>query len=196
MPKLSSAVTVIVIAVPAVAVKGAATTNLEMAAGLTVIAPVVPVTVPVPDAAVSIAVTVWLPAVFNVTEKLPAPFVSVTFAGSAAWLSVLVKRTVPAYPVTVFPDESCAVTDTLVAVPAVAVEGDVTTSLEAAPALTVIVPEVPLSVPSVTETVALPTVFSVTWKVPVPPVPVPPVSAELPGSTAAVSVLVIVTVPA
>jgi hypothetical protein len=40
---------------------------------------------------VSVAVIVWAPAVFNVAEKFPTPFVSVEFAGSTAWPSVLVK---------------------------------------------------------------------------------------------------------
>ena len=36
---------------------------------------------------VSVAVTVWLPAVFRVTLKLPAPLVRVELAGSTAWES-------------------------------------------------------------------------------------------------------------
>jgi hypothetical protein len=44
--------------------------------------------------ATSVAVMVWLPAVWNVTEKL-APFVNCEFDGSTAWPSVLVKVTVP-----------------------------------------------------------------------------------------------------
>ena len=44
---------------------------------------------------VSVAVTVWLPVVFSVAEKVPVPFVSAEFAGRTAWLSVLVKCTVP-----------------------------------------------------------------------------------------------------
>jgi hypothetical protein len=47
----------------------------------------------VPDipVAVSVAVTVCAPAVFNVTENVPVPSVNVEFAGSTAWLSLLVK---------------------------------------------------------------------------------------------------------
>jgi hypothetical protein len=45
--------------------------------------------------AVSVVVTVWLPAVSSVAEKLEVPAVIVEFAGSMAWLSVLVKWTVP-----------------------------------------------------------------------------------------------------
>jgi hypothetical protein len=54
------------------------------------------VEVPVIEAvAVSVAVTVWVPAVFNVPEKVPVPFVKLEFAGSTAWPSVLVKLTIP-----------------------------------------------------------------------------------------------------
>ena len=45
--------------------------------------------------ALSVAVIVWLPAVFNVAPKLPVPFVSVLLAGRVAAPSVLVKWTVP-----------------------------------------------------------------------------------------------------
>jgi hypothetical protein len=52
--------------------------------------------VPVIEAfAMSVAVMVRLPAVFKVALNLPVPFASVEFAGSAAAVSVLVKRTVP-----------------------------------------------------------------------------------------------------
>jgi hypothetical protein len=44
---------------------------------------------------VSVAVMVWAAAVFSVTEKVPAPFVSIELAGIAAWASLLVKCTVP-----------------------------------------------------------------------------------------------------
>ncbi len=54
------------------------------------------VAVPVMEAVtVSVAAMVWLPTVFSVAEKVPAPFVSVELAGSTAWLSVLEKCTVP-----------------------------------------------------------------------------------------------------
>src|SRR5258708_33908158 len=43
----------------------------------------------------SVAVMVWPPIVFSVAEKVAVPFVSVELAGRAAWLSVLVKCTVP-----------------------------------------------------------------------------------------------------
>ena len=45
--------------------------------------------------AASEAVIVCAPAVSNVAEKFPTPFVSVELAGSTAWPSVLVKCTVP-----------------------------------------------------------------------------------------------------
>ena len=47
--------------------------------------------------ATSVAVMVWLPAVWNVTEKLalPVPFANCELDGSTAWPSVLVKLSVP-----------------------------------------------------------------------------------------------------
>jgi hypothetical protein len=59
------------------------------APGFTVIVPDVPVIVP------DVPVIVWLPAVFRVAVNVPVPFVSVEFAGSVAWLSLLVNCTVP-----------------------------------------------------------------------------------------------------
>jgi len=44
---------------------------------------------------VSVAVTVWLPAVLNVTGNVPVPLESAVFAGNVACVSVLVKCTVP-----------------------------------------------------------------------------------------------------
>ena len=53
--------------------------------------------VPVIDmVTVSVAVIVWLPAVFNVALKLPTPLLNVLLAGRTALPSVLVKWTVPA----------------------------------------------------------------------------------------------------
>jgi hypothetical protein len=52
----------------------------------------VPVTVAV---TVSVAAMVSLPMVFSVAEKVPMPFASIWLKGSAAWLSVLEKWTVP-----------------------------------------------------------------------------------------------------
>jgi hypothetical protein len=39
----------------------------------------------------SVALMVWLPAVFKVAENVPVPFVSTASAGSEAAASVLVK---------------------------------------------------------------------------------------------------------
>jgi hypothetical protein len=53
--------------------------------------------VPAIDAVtISVAVTVWLPAVFKVAENVPAPLVNTEFAGNTAAPSLLVKCTVPA----------------------------------------------------------------------------------------------------
>ena len=62
------------------------------AAGLTVTAPLLPVAKLL---AVSVAVIVWLPAVFNVALNVPTPPVNVALAGRAAAASLLVKCTVP-----------------------------------------------------------------------------------------------------
>ncbi len=77
-------------------------------------------------AAVSVALMARLPAVLSVAKNVPAPLVSVALAGKVAALSLLVKRTVPAYPVAVLLNWSSAVTVKLIAVPAVAVAGAVT----------------------------------------------------------------------
>ena len=45
--------------------------------------------------AVSVAVIVWLPAVFSVTLNVPTPPVNVVLAGSDCRASLLVKWTVP-----------------------------------------------------------------------------------------------------
>ncbi len=84
--------TEILIAVPAVAELGAETKSWVAEAGLTVTVPVVAVS---DEVTVSVAVMVWLPAVFSVAWKLPTPLVRVELAGSAAAASVLVKCTVP-----------------------------------------------------------------------------------------------------
>ena len=88
----SSAVTVRLKALPAVAVAGALIVKCVAVAALTVIVPVVPVMEVV---TVSVAVRVWLPAVFKVALKVPAPLVSVLLPGRLAWPSVLVNYTVP-----------------------------------------------------------------------------------------------------
>ena len=62
------------------------------AAGLTLTAPLLPV---IELAAASVAVIVWLPAVFSVTLNVPTPLVSVALAGKTAAGSLLVNWTVP-----------------------------------------------------------------------------------------------------
>ena len=79
-------------AVPAVALDGALTVKCVAAAALTAMLFDVPV---IEDVNVSVAVIVWLPAVFNVAEKVPVPLVSVEFAGRTDCPSLLVKCTVP-----------------------------------------------------------------------------------------------------
>ena len=69
----------------------------------------------------------------SVAEKVPTPFVSVEFAGNTAAPSLLVKCTVPVYPVAVAFVAVSAVTVKLNAVPAVAVVGAVTEKCVAAP---------------------------------------------------------------
>ena len=76
----SWAVTVKLNAVPAVRSAGALTAKCVAAAALTAIVLLVPV---IELVAVSVAVIVWLPAVFSVALKVPAPLVSVR--SPAAW---------------------------------------------------------------------------------------------------------------
>jgi len=87
----SSATTVKSKVLPATIAPGAATTKCDAAAPLTVMGLLVPVTV----LAASVAVTVWLPAVSKVALKVPTPLARVASAGSTAWLSLLLKWTVP-----------------------------------------------------------------------------------------------------
>src|SRR5215475_1968748 len=186
----SRAVTMMLNGAPAVAELGAEISRCVAVTGPTVIGLDVPLIV---EVTVSVAVTVWLPAVFNVAWNTPPPLVSVEFTGSAAAASVLVKCTVPAYPVTRLLNWSNAVTLTLTAVPAGVDGGAVTTKCVAVVELTVIAFEVPVIVAvtvSVPVIVWLPTVFNVAWND-----PTPFVSVEFAGNTAAVSVLVKCTVP-
>ncbi len=88
----SSAVTVKLRAVPAVAVAGAVMEKWDAAPPPTLIESEVPAMEAVTE---SVAVMVWPPIVFSVAEKVAVPFVRVELAGSVAWLSVLVKCTVP-----------------------------------------------------------------------------------------------------
>ena len=77
---------------PAVVEAGALTPKCVAAAGLT------PIGLPVPVMLlllVSVAVSVWFPAVLSVAVKVPTPLLSVLLPGRAAWPSLLVKWTVP-----------------------------------------------------------------------------------------------------
>jgi hypothetical protein len=132
----------------------------------------VPVIEPV---TVSVAVIDWLPTVFSVAENVPAPLANVELAGKIAAPSLLVKWTVPAYPVDALLNASSAVTVKLNAAPAVC--GDVadTVKCAAAPAFTVMVavPVMEAVTVSVAATVWLPAVTSVTlnvWTPASPPV--------------------------
>jgi hypothetical protein len=92
----SSAVTVIEMGVPAVAVAGAVTEKCvagPAGAPLTLIGPEVPV---IEAVTVSVAVIVRLPTVFSVAEKVPTPLTRVLLGGSTAAPSLEVKWTVPA----------------------------------------------------------------------------------------------------
>jgi hypothetical protein len=89
----SNAVTVTLKAVPAVSGVAAVTLKCVAVPVLTTIAPEVPV---IDEVTVSVAVMVWLPAVFSVAVNVLVPLVSVLFAGSVAAPSLLVKCTVPA----------------------------------------------------------------------------------------------------
>jgi hypothetical protein len=152
-------------------------------ASVTAIALLVPVML---EVIVSVAVMVRLPAVLSVALNVPAPLVSVASAGRLAAPSLLVKWTVPAYPVAVFPAASSAVTVTLNGNPVSDEDGAVTVKWVAAPGATAIAPLVPVMLDvtvSVAVIVLLPAVLSVAEKVPTPLVRV-----ASDGSTAAPSV--------
>src|SRR3974390_3348712 len=145
------------------------------------------------DVTVSVAVIVWLPAVFKVALKVPTPLVRVAFAGRTAAPSLDVKCTVPVYPVAVLFEASSAVTVNGNAEPAVAVAGALTEKCVAAPADTAIAAELPVIddvAVSVAVIVWLPAVFNVAVKVPTPLVRV-----AFAGRTAAPSLDVKCTVP-
>ena len=82
LPNASNAVTVKLKAVPAVAVVGAPTLKGVAAAAATEIELLVPV---IDEVLVSVAVMVWLPAVFKVAKKEPTPLVR-GGVGGASWL--------------------------------------------------------------------------------------------------------------
>src|SRR6516225_3879488 len=108
--------------------------NTESVAAFTVIPPWVPVIV---DVTVSVAVIDCVPTVLRVALKEPVPLVSVESAGRVAWPSLLVKCTVPEYPVAVLPKESLTVTVKEPLVPEVIGEGKpLTTKVLAAAGVT------------------------------------------------------------
>jgi hypothetical protein len=73
-----------------VAVGGA--TVMDCKTAVTTIGPEVPVIV---EVTVSVAVIVWLPVVFRVTENVPVPLPKPVLGGKTACPSVLVKCSVP-----------------------------------------------------------------------------------------------------
>ena len=88
----SSAVTVKLKAVPAVAVAGAETVKCVAGPALTAMLDEVPVMEEVNE---SVAEIVWPLAVLSVTGNVPVPLVKVEFGGNVTVPSVLVKWTVP-----------------------------------------------------------------------------------------------------
>jgi hypothetical protein len=163
----SSAVTVKVKPLPAVAVPGAVTRKCVAAAALTVMGPLVPVTV------VWLAVMVRLPAVVNVALKVATPLVKGLAAGSTvlAPVSVLEKVTLPVKPVAVLLNRSSATTVKVKLLPATVAAGALTIKCDAAAALTAIAllaPVMLLVVLSVAVSVWLPAVVKVTLNVPTP----------------------------
>lgn len=84
--------TVKVKGLPAAALEGAPITNCEAAAADTVTAPLVPLSELL---AVSVAVTVWLPAVMKVIVNVAVPLIRWALAGRTAAGSVLLNWTVP-----------------------------------------------------------------------------------------------------
>ena len=98
-----------------------------------------PATVIVPDTpvidavTVSVAAIVCIPAVFNTAGSVITPFNSAEFPGNTAFPSVLVKCTVPVYPVAVVFVAVERRHRDIKRVPAVAVAGAVTEKCVAAP---------------------------------------------------------------
>ena len=93
LPKLSAALTVAMKAKFVVTAGGALKEMRVGVPGLTVIPPDVPVT---EAFTVSVTVMVWLPAVLRAIEKTAVPLGSFESVGRVAWLSELVKCTLPA----------------------------------------------------------------------------------------------------
>jgi hypothetical protein len=93
----------VVVAGAVVVVAGAEVVDVDVGGAVVDVVVAVPaltmtvLLVPVIDeVAVSVAVIVWFPAVFNVAENVPVPFVNVESAGNTAAPSLAVKCTVPA----------------------------------------------------------------------------------------------------
>jgi hypothetical protein len=120
--------------------------------------------------AVSVAVSVWLPAVFKVALKLPTPALRVVFIGTKAVASVVLKWTVPVYAVAVLPNESRAVTVKAPLFPATLEGRAMTAKWVAASGLTwmAAVPATEAIKASLMVSVSLPAVCSVAVKVPTP----------------------------
>ena len=142
---------------------------------------------------VAVIVCVPLPTVSSAAEKVPVPLVRVESAGSFAWLSVLVKCTVPVYPTEVLFAASNALTVSGNVFRVWVALGPVTPMCVAAFVTTLIGLDVPFSeavTVSLAVIVCMPSVLSVDWKL-----PVPLVSIEFAGNVACASLLVKCTVP-
>src|SRR5438552_37462 len=158
---------------------------------------------------ISLAVTVELPAVLSVRLKVCVPFTRVVLAGKVALLSEALIPTVSVTVLTAFQLASTALTVTVKALPAacaagvpvfpMALPGAAVSpgaricSLVNGPELTIteglVLAVIPVCVTSEAATVALPAVFSVKLKL-----PVPLTRAALAGKTALESLEVIATV--
>ena len=142
---------------------------------------------------VAVIVCVPLPTVSSVAENVEVPAVSVELAGSFAWLSVLVKFTVPVYPTDVLFAASSALTMSWKVCRVTVLPGPVTDMCVAAfvTTLTVLDPFSEAVTVSVAVILCMPSVLNVTWKL-----PVPLVSVEFAGNIACASVLAKCRVPA
>ncbi len=142
---------------------------------------------------VAVIVCVPLPTVSSVAENVEVPAVSVELAGSFAWLSVLVKCTVPVYPTDVFSAASSAATVSWKVCRVRVLPGPVTDMCLAAlvTTLTALDPFSEAVTVSLAVIVCMPSVLRVTEK---PPDPF--VKVEFPGNVAWLSVLAKCTVPA
>jgi hypothetical protein len=118
-----------------------------------------------PDDAVNVRELI----VLRVTVTVATPLAKVGVAATCTvWLSLAVRVTLPAKPVTVFPKASWAVKVTVKLVPAITPAGALTANAVAAPAPTVVLPPLPWIDPEVAVKITLSAVFSVTVTVAVP----------------------------